>query len=92
MTRIPPQVIAITPQREKGVNPLPSTEVALKFINYAEAAALLGVPVGTLYAKVHHREIPHHRIGPRIVRFRLDELLAWLELRKVAPVTTAVAR
>jgi excisionase family DNA binding protein len=35
----------------------------------------------TIYAKVEAGEIPHYRIG-RLIRFRLDEIDAWLETCK----------
>lgn len=47
-------------------------------IRYREAAELLGIPEGTLRAKVCRKEIPHYRIGGRAVLFDLDELSAWL--------------
>ncbi len=53
-------------------------------IAYAEAAALLGIAVGTLYAWVHQRRIPHYRIGPRCVRFSRSELLHFLQDHAIA--------
>jgi len=38
----------------------------------------LSIKVKTIYAKVEAGEIPHYRIG-RLIRFRLDEIDAWLE-------------
>ena len=38
----------------------------------------LNIKVKTLYVKVEAGEIPHYRIG-RLIRFRLDEIDAWLE-------------
>jgi excisionase family DNA binding protein len=38
----------------------------------------LNIKPKTLYAKAEAGEIPHYRIG-RIIRFRLDEIDAWLE-------------
>lgn len=52
-------------------------------IGYAEAAALLGVPVGTLYHWVHRRRVPHVRLGPRLVRFGRGQLLSWLDAHRV---------
>lgn len=49
-----------------------------KLMAYAEAAAFIGVTVGTLYSMVARRIVPHHRIGRRLVRFSRDELQAWL--------------
>lgn len=55
------------------------------FLNYADAAAYLRLPVNTLYSLVSRKQIPHHRLGPRLVRFRLADLNAWLEARAVSP-------
>jgi len=38
----------------------------------------LSIKVKTIYAKVEAGEIPHYRIG-HLIRFRLDEINAWLE-------------
>ena len=43
-----------------------------------ELSAYLGIKIKTLYAKIEAGEIPHYRVG-RLVRFRLDEINAWLE-------------
>ncbi len=54
-----------------------------KTLTYPQAAELLAIPLGTLYAWVHHRRVPHIRLSARMVRFDRDELVAWLEARKV---------
>ncbi len=56
-------------------------------IGYRAAAAVLAVPVGTLYSWVHQRRIPYVRLGPRQVRFSRRALAAWLRERTVQPVT-----
>jgi excisionase family DNA binding protein len=53
-------------------------------IKYAEAARVLDVPVGTLYAMVSRKSIPHVRIGKRLVRFSRARLASWIEQRTVA--------
>lgn len=50
----------------------------MKLITYQKAAEYLDLPVGTLYAWVHEKKIPHVRLGPRTVRFDLDELVRWV--------------
>jgi excisionase family DNA binding protein len=50
----------------------------IKLLTITELAFYLNVKTKTLYAKVEAGEIPHYRIG-RLVRFRLDEIDAWLE-------------
>ena len=43
-----------------------------------EAAAFLGVSRWTLYASANRREVPHRRIGRRML-FSRRALLLWLE-------------
>lgn len=47
-------------------------------LTYAETAELLGVKRVTLYSMVSRHELPHVRLGPRLVRFRRSELAAWI--------------
>jgi excisionase family DNA binding protein len=49
-----------------------------EMLDYRQVARLIGVPIGTVYAWVHARTIPHHRLGPRLVRFGRAQILAWL--------------
>lgn len=58
--------------------------IPAKLLDYEQAAAYLSVPVGTLRAMVHRKTIPHHRLGPRTVRFDRADLDAWLALHRVA--------
>ncbi len=51
---------------------------------YVQASQFLGVRVGTLYSMVSRREIPHVRLGRRLVRFVPEELRVWVEARRVA--------
>jgi excisionase family DNA binding protein len=52
-------------------------------LNYKQAAELLGVPVGTLYAWVFQGKIPHHRFGKRLVRFLKQDLDIWAAKHRV---------
>ena len=54
-------------------------------VGYVDLSARLGIPVGTLRSMVARRQIPHMRIGPRIVRFNLGEIDAWLASKAVTP-------
>jgi len=47
-------------------------------LSVPELSAYLNIKPKTLYAKTEAGEIPHYRIG-RTIRFRLDEINAWLE-------------
>ena len=53
-------------------------------VDYIGAAAFIGVPIGTVRAWVARRQIPHLRLGPRLVRFDLADLRRWLDERRVA--------
>lgn len=55
-----------------------------KFLTYEQAATYLSLPIGTLRSMVCRAVIPHHRLGPRTVRFDRADLDAWLAARKVA--------
>lgn len=55
-----------------------------KRINYAAAAEYLGVKVQTLRTMVHRRQVPHVRLGGRLVVFDTATLDAWIEERSVA--------
>ncbi len=47
-------------------------------ISYDAAAAFLGIPKGTLYALVSRKQVPHIRLGKRIVRFSEPTLRSWV--------------
>lgn len=48
-------------------------------LTYRQLAERLSLPMGTLYSLVSRGEIPHLRIGPRLVRFRREEIDTWLD-------------
>ena len=52
-------------------------------MGYAGAAAHTGLAKGTVRAMVCRRQIPHLRLGPRLVRFRRSDLDRWLHERLV---------
>ncbi len=54
-------------------------------LTYPQAVAFLGMPIGTLYNWVSQKKIPFVRIGDRTIRFRKNELAAWLEARANLP-------
>ena len=67
------------PRRVGANNGSKPEEVShMTLIAYREAASLLGLPVGTLYALVSRRQIPHVRLGRRLVRFDAAELTTWV--------------
>lgn len=52
-------------------------------LDYKQATEFLGLPIGSLYAMVSQRRLPHFRIGPRCVRFNRNELERWLAAKHV---------
>ncbi|HMI85973.1 MAG TPA: tyrosine-type recombinase/integrase [Polyangiaceae bacterium] len=71
---------------DKGGKPEEVQMVEEELLNYVDAAKLLSVPKGTLYAWVHRREIPFVRLGKRVIRFSRTELTRWLESKSVGEV------
>ncbi|MEO0593362.1 MAG: helix-turn-helix domain-containing protein [Myxococcota bacterium] len=57
-----------------------------QLVGYLGAAEITGIPVNTLYTYVHRRKIPHLRIGPRLVRFDVNELEAWLNEKRCGAI------
>lgn len=56
-------------------------------IGYKEAAEIIGLPIGTLYALVSDKKIPHKRLGKRLVRFSLEEIRVWISQHSVEQKT-----
>lgn len=56
--------------------------LARHLAGYEAAAEFLALPVGTLRSMVSRGQIPHLRLTPRVVRFDLDEIAAWLETKR----------
>jgi excisionase family DNA binding protein len=54
-------------------------------ITYDELHQLTHLPKGTLYGMVAKGEIPHTRLGRRLVRFPRAEIMRWLRERTVLP-------
>lgn len=52
-------------------------------IRYAAAQTLTGLPIATLYSMVSRKQIPHIRLGPRLVVFSRGELERWLADHRV---------
>lgn len=68
---------------------LPSNDVADADtetpVGYGGAAKTTGLNRPTLRWLVHEKRIPHVRVGPRLVLFRVSELKAWLEAHACRP-------
>jgi excisionase family DNA binding protein len=52
-------------------------------LTYTEAAAYIGLKIGTLRSMVCREEVPHIRLGPRLVVFDSESLDRWLAERSV---------
>ena len=50
---------------------------------YDLAVAVTGLKRGTLQAKVSRGQIPHYRLGKRLVVFSRHELTQWMDERRV---------
>tara|TARA_R100001594_G_scaffold82129_2_gene116600 strand:+ start:154 stop:369 length:216 start_codon:yes stop_codon:yes gene_type:complete len=48
-------------------------------MKYKEVSEMTAVPLGTLYCLVFDKKIPHVRLGPRTVRFKREDIQAWLD-------------
>lgn len=55
-----------------------------RLLGYPEAADYLGLKIGTLRSLVCREQIPYIRIGPRIIRFAIDDLETLIAERRVA--------
>lgn len=59
------------------------TEKRPQYLTYRELAQVLNLPLGTLYHRVSRKEIPHVRLGRRLVRFDVEEIGKWLKAQEV---------
>ena len=61
--------------------------------NVAGVAEFLGCSPDTIYRMVHRNEIPHLRFASGTLRFRSDDIMAWMDrhLRGAAPIEEANA-
>lgn len=54
-----------------------------RIVDYTGVSQYLGIPKATLRARVSRGDdIPYMRLGPRLVRFDLDEIDAWLTTKR----------
>ena len=52
-------------------------------MQYPGAAAVTGLKIPTLQSMVCRKQIPHYRLGKRLVVFSRAELVAWMAARRV---------
>lgn len=76
-------MMAATPARETGAveheNPIQQLE---PFVTRVQLAEHLGVSMKTI-ERWEKRGLPHHRWGPRIIRYRVSEAKLWLEHQRL---------
>jgi excisionase family DNA binding protein len=70
-----------------GRTPEPGAE----FIGVEEIAAWLGVPRSWVYFQAASGRLPHVKIG-KYVRFRADDMRAWVEAQRRGPAVGAPTR
>jgi excisionase family DNA binding protein len=58
--------------------PINETQDIPTYMNIEETARLLGLAVPSIYGLVHRRQIPHIKKG-RYLKFKRNEIIAWLE-------------
>lgn len=56
---------------------------SVTLLTYRELSVMTRLPLGTLYSMVSRGEIPHLRIGPRLVRFRIEDVEQWIAAKLV---------
>ncbi|GIL20817.1 MAG: helix-turn-helix domain-containing protein [Candidatus Jettenia sp.] len=54
-----------------------------EFLNFTQAAALLGVSVDTIYSWTMRRTVPFYKLG-KLVRFKKSDLIKHMESLKIA--------
>ncbi|MBL8028358.1 MAG: helix-turn-helix domain-containing protein [Fibrobacteres bacterium] len=48
------------------------------YLTVDEVSQYIGLSVGTIYNKVSSGDIPFHKFGAKIIRFKKDEIDEWL--------------
>jgi excisionase family DNA binding protein len=59
-----------------------------EFGGYSLAEEVTGLSRGTLYSMVCRKQIPHTRLGGRLVRFSKKELREWMLAKAVSVTST----
>lgn len=62
-----------------------STKIYQEYLSIDNVSDYLNIKKKTIYAMTASMDIPYYRIG-RLIRFKKDEIDAWMETRKVVKV------
>lgn len=54
-----------------------------QLVDWREPAKLLTLQESAFFDAVRNQGIPHYRINPRVIRFRMSEVEKWLESRRI---------
>ncbi len=65
----------------RNMNGQGTLQLLAQLLTAEETAELLGMELGTIRNMTYRRELPVVKIGRRGVRYRLLDLLAWIEER-----------
>lgn len=49
-----------------------------KYINIDEAAGYLGVNPSTIRSWIKNKDMPHHRVGGKLLKFKRSEIDNWI--------------
>ena len=71
--------------RDMNSDPELARSTGINLIDYASAAALLGIRTQSLRRLVSEKKVPHLHVG-RLVRFDVRDLRAYIESKKVRVV------
>lgn len=71
--------------------PIEITQPTTLLVTPREASRLLSVSERTLYALVRRGELAAVRIGPRGIRYDVDDLRNWIRAAKVQPAAASLA-
>jgi len=52
-----------------------------QILNIQDVMELTGLARQTIYCEIYKKTIPYHKFGPRLLRFKRDEILYWMEHR-----------
>ncbi len=61
-----------------------------QYLTINEVCELTGLKKQTIYVEVYKRTIPFVKFGPRLLRFKREDIEAWMSNRTYKPLAEAV--